>query len=147
MGGKYKGINLDWDYVKREGPLSIPGYVKDALVRFKHKLWKLAHQPHRHFLPVYGAIIQYAKPEDTSKELDKVCKTLIQNVTSTFLFYASAANPIMSVVLNNIGSSQAAPIATTKWRKLTTSLTIWQCIQMQSWPIKPVTWSAALLRF
>ena len=42
-GTKYAGINLDWDYIKRAVHLSIPGYVKDALIRFKHELRKLTH--------------------------------------------------------------------------------------------------------
>jgi hypothetical protein len=30
-GSKYIGIDLDWDYIKREVKLSMKGYVKKAL--------------------------------------------------------------------------------------------------------------------
>ena len=112
-GSKYAGINLDWDYIKREVHLSIPGYVQDALVRFKHELRKLTHQPHRHSLPTYGATIQYAKPDDTSAALGKEDKTFIQQVTGTFLFYARAVDPTMLVALSSIASEQSAPTTET----------------------------------
>ena len=35
---KYVGISLDWDYVKGEDYLFMPGYVSEALSRFKH-IW------------------------------------------------------------------------------------------------------------
>jgi hypothetical protein len=34
---KYIGINLDWDYTKREVKLSVKGYVKKALKEYQHK--------------------------------------------------------------------------------------------------------------
>ena len=54
---KYSGITLDWDYHQRQVRLSMPGYCKEALVRFQHKVRKLNHQPHRHVVPKYGAKI------------------------------------------------------------------------------------------
>ena len=35
-GDKYVGISLDWDYANGEVHLSMPGYVSEALARFKH---------------------------------------------------------------------------------------------------------------
>ena len=52
---KYAGISLDWDYDNRCVHLSMPGYVKEALVRFGHKFNKIRDQPHRHEQPVYGS--------------------------------------------------------------------------------------------
>ena len=37
-GDKYIGINLDWNYSKRELRTSMPGYVKKALKQFNHVL-------------------------------------------------------------------------------------------------------------
>ena len=37
-GSKYYGLQLDWDYTRREVHLSIPGYVAKALHRFNHKV-------------------------------------------------------------------------------------------------------------
>ena len=35
-GERYIGIMLDWDYNKRQVHLSMPGYVKKALIQFGH---------------------------------------------------------------------------------------------------------------
>ena len=36
-GTKYLGLTIDWDYDKREAHVSIPNYVKEACIRFKHE--------------------------------------------------------------------------------------------------------------
>ena len=84
-GEKYNGITIDWDYVKRQVHLSMPGYCKEALTRFKHKLRKVNDQPHCHVLPVYGRTVQYAAKEDESPKVDKETTNFIQQVTGTFL--------------------------------------------------------------
>ncbi len=61
----YLGLTLNWDYKKHKVHLSMPGYIKNALTRFSHKLPnKPQLQPHPHMLPTYGATVQYAKAED-----------------------------------------------------------------------------------
>ena len=86
-----------------------PGYIKDALVRFKHKLCKLTLQPYWHSLPTYGTTTKYPKPDDISTALGKEGKTFIQQVTVTFLFYARAVDPKMFTALSSITFEQAAP--------------------------------------
>ena len=93
--------------------MSIPEYVKDSLIRFQHTLQKLTDQPHKHTIPVFGAIIQYAKAADTSKKIDDNGKKFIEQVTGNFLYYAQAVDPKMLVALSAIASSQAAPIEAT----------------------------------
>ena len=39
-GKRYIGITLDWDYKRRRVHLSMPGYVKKALLQFKHEMNK-----------------------------------------------------------------------------------------------------------
>ena len=66
-GEKYCGLTLEWDYIKREVHLSMPGYIDNALHRFNHMRPKrLQNQPHKHVPPNYGAKVQYAKPKDES---------------------------------------------------------------------------------
>ncbi len=66
-GTQYLGLTLDWDYQKCKLHLSMSGYIKNALIRFSHKLSnKPQLQPHPHTLPTYGAIVQYAKADDVS---------------------------------------------------------------------------------
>ena len=112
-GEKYSGITLDWDYVKREVHLSMPGYCKDALIKFNHTLRKLNHQPHKHTIPTYGTKVQYAKPADESPKLGKEETKFIQQVTGTFLYYARAVDPTMLVALSAIASEQASPTEAT----------------------------------
>ena len=90
-----------------------PGYVKEALVRFKHKLRRKTDQPHRHEPPKYGATIQYAKEEDSSDSLDAKETQSIQQITGTFLYYARVVDPTMLVALSAIASTQAKPTMAT----------------------------------
>ena len=36
-GKKYIGLTFDWDYIKSQVHVSMPGYVNMALIRFKHQ--------------------------------------------------------------------------------------------------------------
>ena len=109
-GQEYLGLMLDWDYKGKRVHLSMPGYIKKALVRFGHKApTKPQHQPHQHTVPTYGATVQYAKGTDTSKVLSKEDKKYIQQVIGTLLYYGRAVDAINSVALNSLASAQATP--------------------------------------
>ena len=75
-GTKYSGITLNWDYKNHKVHLSMPGYCKEALVRFDHTLRKPNHQPHKHAIPTYGSKVQYAKGMDKSPKLGKQDKKM-----------------------------------------------------------------------
>ena len=63
-GTKFIGLTLEWDYSGRKVHISMPGYAKDALVRFRHERPKQKQNaPHKHTPPNYGGKTQYAKPE------------------------------------------------------------------------------------
>ena len=71
-GTRYLGLTLDWDYNGRHVHLSMPGYIKKALIRFGHvPPAKPQHQPHKHTKSTYRATVQYAKAKDTTKPLSK----------------------------------------------------------------------------
>ena len=76
-GSKYVGIFLGWDYIKGEVHLSMPGYVTEALQRFKH-IWssKPEDQPYAHVTPNYVAKVQYAPEADKSQPANKEEKKL-----------------------------------------------------------------------
>ena len=58
---QYVGINLKWDYVKRELVCSMDGYIQDALKEFEHTSPKQHfYGPSKHDIPEYGAKVQYA---------------------------------------------------------------------------------------
>jgi hypothetical protein len=67
-GGRYIGIKLYWDYVKRRVHLSMmPGYVAKALKQFGHsKPAKPQHSPYPQKVIKCGAKKQYAKQASTA---------------------------------------------------------------------------------
>ena len=69
---KYIDIMLDWDHVKRQEHLSIPGYVKRGLMQFGHKKpTRRQDSPFPHTPLHYGAKKQYNKSKSTAPALDK----------------------------------------------------------------------------
>ncbi len=113
-GHRYLGITLDWDYKKQEVHLSMLGYVNKALARLGHEPpTQPKNQPHKHTIPTYGATVQYAKDEDTTKRLTTDDKNYIQQVLGTFLYFGHAVNSTMLTALSSIASAQAKPTEAT----------------------------------
>ena len=88
----------------------MPGYVKEALVRFKHNLRKFTSQPNKHIKKTYGATIKYALPEDDSAPVNVAGKPFIQQMAGTFLFYARAVDHTILVALSAIYFDQATRV-------------------------------------
>ena len=85
-GTRYVGLTIDWDYGKQEVHISMPGYIEDALTRFKHARPQTPQdQPHPHLPPNYSAARQCAKQQDNSPLLDKAGKKFVQEVCVTLL--------------------------------------------------------------
>ena len=113
-GKRYLGLDLDWDYTKRQVHLSMLNYVADAIKRFHHEQpRKPEDQPYPHVKPNYGAKTQYATNEDTSPLLSKADKKFVQEVTGTFLYYARAVDTTMLTALGSIATQQANPTENT----------------------------------
>ena len=88
-GERYLGLTLDWDYKGRKVHLSMPEYIPDALKRFKRERPnRIQNSPHKHIPPDYGAKQQFAQPEDEAPEVSGEEKKYVQQVLSTFLYYA-----------------------------------------------------------
>ena len=108
------GISLDWDYENGEVHISMPGYVSEALARFRHLYTKKCEdQPYAHVVPNHGAKVQYAAAEDISRLATKEEKTSIQQVVGTFLYYGRAVDGAMLTELSAIASEQASPTKNT----------------------------------
>ena len=106
---KFVGINFEWNYEEGHVTLSMPGYCERALQRFMHPApTKPQHAPYKWTAPNYGASVQYADPEDTSKPLDKHGTKRLQEVIGTLLFYARAVDNTMLTALGTIASAQSA---------------------------------------
>jgi hypothetical protein len=116
-GWQYLGITMDWNHKKHVVRLSMPKYVECALARFGHPIpSKPQHQPHQHVIPTYGTTVQYAKPDDTSRQLLPAKKKLIQEVIGVFLYYGCAIDSTMLAALSAIASTQAKPTVETMAR-------------------------------
>jgi hypothetical protein len=118
-GKRYVGIDLKWDYEKREVLCSMDGYVEAALKEFKHTIPKQVHNgPSKVERPDYGAKIQYVQ-EDHTKPLTPEEITFIKQVTGKFLFYGRAIDITMRHVLNELAIASTngtdATMAATKY--------------------------------
>ena len=59
-GETFYGITLKWDYNQRKVDLSMPGYIKKALLKFQHiKPTKSVDAAYKHTPIIYGAKQQY----------------------------------------------------------------------------------------
>jgi hypothetical protein len=84
-GTRFIGLTLEWDYVKQELHVSMPGYVEKALVHFNHRPpVKPQHQPHPNQPINYGAKQQTSTPEDDSPKLNKEKKNSFKRSRACF---------------------------------------------------------------
>ena len=113
-GSKYCGLDINWNYDERWVTVSIPGFVAKAQERYQYIPTRQRHAPHEWTTPQYGAKIQYAKDLPDEAVLDKAGTKYIQSVTGTFQYYGQAIDSTLLVALNEIGTNQAAPTATTR---------------------------------
>ena len=118
-GKKYIGIKLDWDYIRRQVHLSMPGYAAKALAELQHpRPKKRQDSPHAHTPPKYGARKQYASAPDGSPLLEKDGKLYIQKANGKLLYLGRAVDPTLLTTLSSIASQQANPTEATM-RKVT----------------------------
>jgi hypothetical protein len=109
-GERYCGLTIKWDYAGRKVHLSMPGYVRKALIRFQHPPpAKRQDQPYPHVKPNYGAKKQYSQEDDDSPALSKAGKKFIQEVCGVFLFLARAVDGGLLPALSSLASQQANP--------------------------------------
>ena len=110
----YLGMDIDWDYARREVQLSMLSYVQDALKSFHHKYPGMPQdQPHPHVKPTYGAKVHYAAGKDKSPAVSPAKKKFIQEVTGTFLYYARAIEATMIPALGSIATQHVSPTENT----------------------------------
>ena len=51
---KFIGLTIKWDYINQKAHIHMPGYLKKALIRFKHEtLDKILNSLHPHVIPPY----------------------------------------------------------------------------------------------
>jgi hypothetical protein len=113
-GNKLAGISIKWDYPGRRCQLSMPGYIDNLLIKFKHpQPCKPRLSPYA-CLPIsYGAKTHLTPESDTSELLDDARKHQIQEIVGSLLYYARAVDNKLLVALSAIAARQAkATVAT-----------------------------------
>ena len=83
--------------------MSMPEYVKQALIKFHHEFSKTTHSPSPFNVLVYGQKIQMAMIDETNP-MTIVQIKLLQQVCGTFLYYARAVDCTMLHALNNLAT-------------------------------------------
>ena len=124
-GAIFLGMHLEWDYINRTVTITMPGYVKKAIIRFEH-IASFLHQysPHPYTAPKYGAKVQYADIIAADPNLTPEQKKFVQQVVGVFLFYGRTCSqpsdlshahfpPLPGPISNNVfNTSSTMPIPT-----------------------------------
>ena len=110
-GDYYLGITLEWNYHKihseRNVWLSMPGYVKEALIEFKRHFVKQQFSASPFQEPVYGSKVQYADIIEIPIIIKKQIH-ILQQICGKFLYYAWTIDSTMMHALNVLALQVAA---------------------------------------
>jgi hypothetical protein len=103
------GISLDWDYENNTVDLSMPGYIANALHKFKHKQpERPQHAPYPARTPQHGSKIQLTLKVLNSPTLTPKGKKRIQQVVGALLYYGCAIDGTIMTAISSLASQQAA---------------------------------------
>ena len=110
-GKLYAGITLDWNYDEGCVEISMPGYIKKPLARFKHEApGRPQHSPHHHNPKNYGSDAQDPLPHDETPRISKprILRIQQEQVVGAALYYARAIDmTILTALCGSIASEQA----------------------------------------
>jgi hypothetical protein len=116
-GDLYCGISLAWNYDKRYVDISMPAYVANQLLCYEHPLpVKPQHCPYNPNPISYGKDNRARVPIDTSPKLNETGKNCIQQIVSSFLYYAQAVDHTIIMAISAIAAQQSAPTEQTRKR-------------------------------
>eukprot|EP00957_Ditylum_brightwellii_P098193 7481538-Ditylum_brightwellii.AAC.1 len=105
---------LTWNYEEGWVELSIPGYVRKALMKFQHPPPKRPqYAPYKHNLLQYGAKLQIVEVEQELPKPSADGKWQVQQVVGTLLFYSRWVDPTMLTALSLIAAEQNHSMAST----------------------------------
>jgi hypothetical protein len=107
MGNSYCRIKLLWDYNACTLDISMPGYIKKLLHKYKHKMPKKPqHCPYTPAPKQYGAEAQAPLPADISPKLSNDKIKEIQHVFGSILYYPQPVDITVLMALSSIASKQ-----------------------------------------
>jgi histone deacetylase 1/2 len=110
LGDVYLGMAISFNRQNKTVSISMPGYVKKMLQRFRPQYLLPGHRPPR--TPgVYIAPSFSKKPQtifiDKSEKLSPTLVTELQAIIGTLLYYARAVDPTLLPIANELASQQA----------------------------------------
>ncbi len=136
----YCGITLDWNYAARTLDISMSGYIKKQLVKYKHIMRRIQHCPYSPEPKKYGVDAQSPLPTDETRKLTNAEIKQVQKIVGSILYYARAVNLTVLMALSTIASEQTK--GTKKhWKRRTNSWIIWRHTQMRRSDFVHRTWS------
>ncbi len=102
-GDLYCGIKLNWDYTACTLDISMLGYIKTLLLKYKHCMpaWP-QHCPYAPAPKKYGTAAQSPLPVNISPKLSPEEIKEIQRVIGSILFYARAIDIVVLMALSSI---------------------------------------------
>ncbi len=125
-GDLYCRIKLNWDYTAHTLNISMRGYIKKLLHKYKHCVpSKPQCCPYSPALKQYGAKAQASLPINISPKLLLDNVKQIQRIIQSFLYYPWAANITVLMAFSSIvikQNKQREQLA--QWKKPSNSLTI-----------------------
>eukprot|EP00978_Attheya_sp_CCMP212_P010663 scaffold25948_cov32-Attheya_sp.AAC.1 len=108
-GALYCDITLDWNYEEGWVDISMPGYIKKVLQKYKHEAPTRPQNSPYHIQPKkYGIGAQDTIPTDETPSATSEEIKYVQGVVGSILFYARAIDMTFLVGLNTIATEQAA---------------------------------------
>ena len=114
-GDKFTGISIQWDYPGKRCRLSMPGYIENLLLKFKHPQPPKPRRSPYECLPIsYGAKSQLTPEIDSSPLLDDKRKHRIQEIVGSLLYYARAVDNKLLVALSAIAARQSKATVVTE---------------------------------
>jgi hypothetical protein len=114
-GNKFAGTHIKWEYATHPCCISMPGYIENLLIKFKHPhLTKPCLLPQKCLLIAYGAKAQLTPMAVTSEQFDLHQKCCIQEIVGLLLYYAQVVNNKLLVDLSAIATRQSCATVATK---------------------------------
>ncbi len=114
-GDKLASIAIQWDYPGKCCRLSMPRYIDNLLLKFKHPCPLKPRLSPFACLPIsYGTKTQFSPDEDKSALLDDSRKHRIQEIIGSLLYYAHAVDNKLLVALSAIAAKQSKATVTTE---------------------------------
>ena len=116
LGTSFGGITLKWNYVgERWVELSLPGYIENLLIRFKHPCPKQPQDsPHPAPPTKCTRVMPAPPPPDEAPCLDEKGLRRMKQICGSILWYMRACDVTATKGLNSIGRKQSKATEITK---------------------------------